>query len=227
MVTDVIELTAMEYVSYLRVSTKRQGDSGLGLEAQREIIRYFYPVIGREFIEVKSGKNVSERPILNEAIDYCLGHDAVLVVAKVDRLTRDTRDGLEILERLKGRIRFCDLPGEPDKFMLTLFFAFAERERELISIRTKGALKSAKERGQRLGGTKPWTEQMRVLGVQRRIDDSKSNAENIRARSYATELRKSGHTIREIVVKLNHSGFKTPTFRGNWSSGSVHRLLKE
>jgi len=217
----------MEYVSYLRVSTKRQGDSGLGLDAQREIIRYFYPNISREFIEVKSGKNVSERPILNEAIGYCLDRDAVLIVAKVDRLTRDTRDGLEILERLKGRIRFCDLPGEPDKFMLTLFFAFAERERELISIRTKGALKSAKERGQRLGGSMPWTDELRSLGVQKRIDDSKRNAENIRARSYAYELRKSGHTIREIVVKLNLCGFKTPTFRGNWSSGSVHRLLKE
>lgn len=217
----------MRYVSYLRVSTKRQGDSGLGLEAQRDIIRHFYPDIEREFIEVRSGKNVSDRPVLSEAVEYCLSHDTVLVVAKVDRLTRDTRDGLEILERLNGRIRFCDLPGEPDRFMLTLFFAFAERERALISIRTKGALKSAKERGKKLGGTKPWTEEMRLLGVQKRIDDSKSNKENIRARSYACELRRSGHTIREIVVKLNDCGFNTPTFRGNWSSGSVHRLLND
>lgn len=217
----------MRYVSYLRVSTKRQGDSGLGLDAQRDIIRHFYPDIEREFIEVRSGKNVSERPVLGDAVEYCLTHDAVLVVAKVDRLTRDTRDGLEILERLNGRIRFCDLPGEPDRFMLTLFFAFAERERALISIRTKGALKSAKERGKKLGGTKVWTEEMRLLGIQKRIDDSKSNKENIRAKSYAAELRKSGHTIREIVIKLNHSGFNTPTFRGNWSSGSVHRLLND
>lgn len=214
-------------VSYLRVSTKGQGDSGLGLDAQRDIIRHFYPDVDREFIEVRSGKNVQDRPVLAEAIDYCITNDAVMVVAKVDRLTRDTMDGLTILERLKGRIRFCDLPGEPDRFMLTLFFAFAERERELISIRTKAALKSAKEKGTKLGGTKVWTDEMRVVAVQRRIDDSKRNPDNIRARSYAKELRNAGHTIREIVLKLNHSGFNTPTFRGNWSSGSVHRLLKE
>ncbi len=157
------------YCLYARVSTKRQGDSGLGLQAQRDIVKHFYPDIHREFVEVRSGKNIQDRPILAEAIEYCLKHDMVLVVAKVDRLTRSTKDGLDILDRLKGRIRFCDLPGEPDKFMLTLFFAFAERERELISIRTKGALKSAKERGKMLGvsnpngGRKPWLEEYRML----------------------------------------------------------------
>ncbi len=215
------------FVSYLRVSTKKQGDSGLGLDAQREIIRYFFPEISHEFIEVKSGKNVSERPILSEAIEYCLSHDAVLVVAKVDRLTRDTMDGLTILDRLNGRIRFCDLPGSPDKFMLTLFFAFAERERELISIRTKGALKSAKERGQVLGGRNPWTDELRSLGVQRRVEDSRRNPDNLRAMSFAKELRRSGHSIREIVVKLNENGFGTPTSNGGWSLGSVHRLINK
>lgn len=221
------------YCLYARVSTKRQGDSGLGLQAQRDIVKHFYPDIHREFVEVRSGKNIQDRPILAEAIEYCLRHDMVLVVAKVDRLTRSTKDGLDILDRLKGRIRFCDLPGEPDKFMLTLFFAFAERERELISIRTKGALKSAKERGRSLGvadpkgGRKPWLEEYRKLANDIRIRDSKKNPDNIRARNFAKELFHNGSKIRIIVDRLNESGFGTPSGKGKWSLGSVHRLLKE
>jgi DNA invertase Pin-like site-specific DNA recombinase len=213
------------YCLYCRVSTKRQGDSGLGLQAQRDIVKHFYPDIHREFIEVRSGKNIQDRPVLMEAIEYCLTNDAVLVVAKVDRLTRSTKDGLEILERLKGRIRFCDLPGEPDKFMLTLFFAFAERERELISIRTKGALKSAKDRGVVLGRREPWLEEYRKLGNEVRIRDSKKNPDNIRALNYARELHQNGSNIRLIVQKLNDGGFCTPSGKGRWSNGSVYRLL--
>lgn len=221
------------YCLYARVSTKRQGDSGLGLQAQRDIVKHFYPDIHREFVEVRSGKNIQDRPILAEAIEYCLRHDMVLVVAKVDRLTRSTKDGLDILDRLKGRIRFCDLPGEPDKFMLTLFFAFAERERELISIRTKGALKSAKERGRSLGvadpkgGRMPWLEEYRKMANDIRIRDSKKNPDNIRARNFAKELYQNGSKIRIIVDRLNESGFGTPSGKGKWSLGSVHRLLKE
>lgn len=220
------------YCLYARVSTKRQGDSGLGLQAQRDIVKHFYPDIHREFVEVRSGKNIQDRPILAEAIEYCLKNDMVLVVAKVDRLTRSTKDGLDILDRLKGRIRFCDLPGEPDKFMLTLFFAFAERERELISIRTKGALKSAKERGRSLGvadpkgGRMPWLEEYRKVANEIRIRDSKKNPDNIRARNYALELHQNGAKIRVIVQRLNEGGFGTPSGKGKWSLGSVYRLLQ-
>lgn len=220
------------YCLYARVSTKRQGDSGLGLQAQRDIVKHFYPDIHREFVEVRSGKNIQDRPILAEAIEYCLRHDMVLVVAKVDRLTRSTKDGLDILDRLKGRIRFCDLPGEPDKFMLTLFFAFAERERELISIRTKGALKSAKERGRSLGvadpkgGRMPWLEEYRKVANEIRIRDSKKNPDNLRAKNYARELHQNGAKIRVIVQRLNEGGFGTPSGKGKWSLGSVYRLLQ-
>lgn len=221
------------YCSYLRVSTKGQGESGLGLDAQRDIIRYFYPDISREFVEVKSGKNVQDRPVLAEAIEYCLTNDMVLVVAKVDRLTRDTKDGLTILERLKGRIRFCDLPGEPDKFMLTLFFAFAERERELISIRTKGALKSAKERGKRLGvssqvgGRLPWSREVSLKGAMVRREMSESNENNIRAYTIAKQLIDSGKSYKVVVEILNQSNFGTPSGNGKWSKGSLYRLLSK
>lgn len=222
---------ANRYCQYLRVSTKGQGDSGLGLEAQRDIARHFYPSIEMEFVEVKSGKNTQDRPVLREAIEYCLSNDCILVVAKVDRLTRDTKDGLEILERMKGRIRFCDLPGEPDKFMLTLFFAFAERERELISIRTKAALKSAKDRGKKLGVNnpsnkrQPWSHQASLKGAEARKVTSVMNENNIRAITIAKEMLASGHTYRVIVDRLNESNFKTPTGVGKWSKGSLYRLV--
>lgn len=223
---------ADKYCSYLRVSTKGQGDSGLGLDSQRQIIGYFYPKVEREFIEVKSGKNVTERPILAEAMDYCIKNDMVLVIAKVDRLTRSTKDGLDILDRLKGRIRFCDLPGEPDKFMLTLFFAFAERERELISIRTKGALQSAKGRGVGLGvsrpvgGRAPWMRDVSIRGAKARSDDSRNNENNVRAYVMAKELLESGKSYKVVVNVLNSSNFSTPSGEGVWSKGSVHRLIQ-
>ncbi len=223
---------ADKYCSYLRVSTKGQGDSGLGLDSQRQIIGYFYPNIQREFIEVKSGKNIQDRPVLMEAIQYCLDNDVVLVIAKVDRLTRSTRDGLEMLDRLKGRIRFCDLPGEPAMFMLTLFLAFAERERELISIRTRGALGSAKKSGRvlgansQVGGRKPWTREVSIRGAKARSDDSKANENNVRAYAIAKELIDSGKSYKVVVDILNASNFGTPTGSGRWSKGSVHRLIK-
>jgi DNA invertase Pin-like site-specific DNA recombinase len=224
---------ANEYCLYARVSTKRQGDSGLGLDAQQTIARHFYPDISKEFIEVRSGKNIEDRPVLSEAIEYCLEHDAVLVVAKVDRLTRDTKDGLEILERLKGRIRFCDLPGEPDKFMLTLFFAFAERERQLISIRTKTALESAKRSGKKLGvsspsgGRRPWDLETSRMGSETMRQKSRNNKNNIRAFTIALEMFNNGSSYRAISDKLNESDFNTPTGRGKWSVGSVYRLLSK
>lgn len=223
---------ADKYCSYLRVSTKGQGDSGLGLDSQRQIIGYFYPYVEREFVEVKSGKNITERPVLAEAIDYCIKNDMVLVIAKVDRLTRSTKDGLDILDRMRGRIRFCDLPGEPDKFMLTLFFAFAERERELISIRTRGALESAKRSGKVLGasnesgGRKPWTREHSMMGALARRDDSKANENNVRAYVMAKELLDSGKSYKVIVDTLNSKNFGTPTGSGEWSKGSVYRLIK-
>lgn len=220
------------YCLYARVSTKKQGDSGLGLDAQRSIAKHFYPMIGKEFVEVKSGKNIQDRPVLHQAMEYCLKHDAILVVAKVDRLTRSAEDGLMILRKMGGRIRFCDLPGEPDKFMLTLFFAFAERERELISIRTKTALRSAKERGRLLGvnnesgNRKPWSAETNKAGSESMRLKSLANENNVRARTIAIEMHRNGSSYRVIVDRLNDGGFGTPSGNGKWNVGSVYRLLQ-
>ncbi len=137
----------MDYVLYFRVSTKRQEESGLGLEAQRAYIEHFYSgrkVIG-EFTDIKSGKDVENRPELGKAVALCKKEKAVLVVAKIDRLSRNTEQALSIYRELDGRLESCDIPNL-DKFTLTLFMAIAGRERELISIRTRQALTAKKER---------------------------------------------------------------------------------
>lgn len=145
------------YISYLRVSTVRQGQSGLGLEAQRDAVRPFLEDCGgvllNEYIEVESGKKI-HRPQLDEALRECRVHNAILVVAKVDRLTRS----VSFLHRLLDsgvEVSFCDLPqisGPTGKFMLNQMAAVAELEAGLISQRTKAALAAAKKRGVKLGG---------------------------------------------------------------------------
>jgi len=141
-----------KFVTYRRVSTQEQGRSGLGLEAQQQILDHFLndqDVIG-EFTEVMSGAK-DDRPELKQAIDLCLAENAFLAVAKTDRLSRDTVYTLKVHEQLDGRLWAGDIPTEPgakmDRFMLTLIAAMAERERLLIGLRTSQALQAKIRRG--------------------------------------------------------------------------------
>ena len=151
-----------KYVSWRRVSTKRQGASGLGLDAQKEIIRYFIERDGGEWIadysECYTGTELSGCTELWKAIDFAKSNDAILIIAKTDRF-RNTIEALQVYDKMgDGRIMFCDLP-HTDKFTLTLFFALAEREALIVSIRTKQALAAKKERGEVTGGaSEAWRE---------------------------------------------------------------------
>lgn len=145
-----------KFISWRRVSTKSQGKSGLGLEAQRDIINHFVEIENGEliedFCEVYTGKDLSGCVELSKAIKKTKETGATLIIAKTDRF-RNTMEALKILEEVgEDNIMFCDLP-KTDKFMLTLFFALAEREALIISIRTKQALKAKKEKG---GTTELW-----------------------------------------------------------------------
>ena len=145
-----------KFISWRRVSTKTQGRSGLGLDAQKDIISYFVKNEGGEliadFCEVYTGKDLNGCTELRKAIKSVKETGAKLVIAKTDRF-RNTLEALQILEEVgENNIMFCDLP-HTDKFTLTLFFAIAEREALLISIRTKQALKAKKERDGQTGGT--------------------------------------------------------------------------
>ena len=143
---------AKKYVSWRRVSTKKQGGSGLGLEAQKEIIRYFIERDGGDWIadyeECYTGTDLSGCAELKKAMDFAMKNNAVLIIAKTDRF-RNTIEALQVYDRMgEGNIMFCDLP-HTDKFTLTLFFALAEREALIVSIRTKQALDANKARGEK------------------------------------------------------------------------------
>ena len=140
-----------QFISWRRVSTKRQGKSGLGLTAQKDIIKYFVEAEQGELIadycEVYTGTELSGCTELKKAIEHCKQSGATLIIAKSDRF-RNVREALDIVEQVGERnIFFCDLPNS-DKFTLTLFFAIAEREALIISLRTKAALNAKKERGE-------------------------------------------------------------------------------
>lgn len=160
-----------KFVSWRRVSTQRQGISGLGLCAQAEIIDHFVKAengeLIAEFHEVYTGKELSGCTELRKAMEYCKEQGATLIIAKSDRF-RNTIEALQIYDEMQGNIYFCDLP-KTDKFTLTLFFALAEREALLVSIRTKAALAAKKAQGYQLGSSKG-------------VDLSKANEASAKAR---------------------------------------------
>lgn len=202
-----------QYVIYYRVSTKRQGDSGLGLDAQRAYIEHFYQdkAILAEFTDVQSGKDVFNRPELMKALALCKEQRAVLVVAKIDRLSRNTEQALAIYRELAGRLESCDIPNL-DKFTLTLFMAIADRERELIGIRTKGALvQKIKRSGQwRTASNAFSTGEAARLGHTTIKAQAAENGHSRPASAMIKQLVHQGYNWSEIARQLNTGGFKTP-----------------
>lgn len=221
-----------KFVAYYRVSTGRQGKSGLGLEAQRAAVTTYLNggdwQIVDEFTEVESGKN-SDRPALDRALAAARLHRASVVVSKVDRLTRSVAFLSRLLEAGVD-VRFADLPqieGATGRFLLQQMVAVAELEAGMISARTKSALAMAKKRGTKLGGnrgTKP-TAKMRALStvaIQKRADGRASDiAPTIKA------LQEAGATsLRAIAAGLNTKGIPTARGAGQWSAVQVARILE-
>ncbi|GAB2517156.1 recombinase family protein [Spirosoma aerophilum] len=215
-----------QYVIYYRVSTKRQGNSGLGLDAQRAYVEHYYqgrPIIA-EFTDVQSGKDVLNRPELMKALALCQQQNATLVVAKIDRLSRNTEQALAIYRELKGRLESCDIPNL-DKFTLTLFMAIADRERELIGIRTKGALiQKMKRTGQwRIPSVEFSTGRAARLGHATIKIQAAENRNSRPASAMIKQLVAGGHSWSEIARQLNQGGFRTPK-GGTYQAVQVQRL---
>lgn len=205
----------VKIVIYKRVSTKGQGESGLGLEAQDAYIQHFVTAnekfeVVKEFTEVASAKSVDckKRPFLCEAVAMCQKQGFTLVVAKVDRLSRTTEHALDIFSKLDGRLISCDIPNL-DKFTLTLYMAIADREREMISIRTKQALTAKKERGETWDRNSKWTDEQRQKGKDVLKDNALRNTNTKKSKNYATMLRNEGKTLEQIAEILNEEGFLT------------------
>ena len=215
------------YVSYLRVSTDRQGRSGLGLEAQRKAVEDFlnggrWDLIA-EFVEVESGKR-DDRPKLAEALGLCRLHNATLVIAKLDRLSRDAAF---LLGLQKAGVRFvaADMP-EANELVVGIMAVVAQAERKMISARTKAALAAAKARGARLGKPENLRNQDagRMQGRARRSAMAAERTADLRP--IIMDVRASGaSSLREIAAGLNQRGI--PAARGGpWSAVQVKRALE-
>jgi DNA invertase Pin-like site-specific DNA recombinase len=208
----------MSFVSYYRVSTTKQGASGLGLDAQRaSVIAHVKgePILA-EFVEVESGRK-DDRPKLVEAMSYAKKHKAVLCIAKLDRLARDVHfiSGL-----MKSKVEFeaCDMP-QANKFTVHVMAAMAEHEAEMISTRTKQALAAAKARGTVLGGVR------HDLGTARAVQTANADARRSNVLPIIESIRAAGvTTLKGIASALNARGVKTAR-GGEWTATQVSRVI--
>lgn len=219
------------FISYLRVSTARQGASGLGVEAQRAAVETFLNggewTLLAEYVETESGKH-NDRPALAEALAHCRVTDATLVVAKLDRLARNAQFLLSVVEGSgKGGVVFCDLPALPagpvGKFMLTQMAAVAELEAGLISQRTKDALAAAKARGTVLGGYRGGPVVDGRLGAAARRAAALQRAADLGP--MIREMRDAGMTLQQVANAMAAKGYSTPK-GGHWSAMSVLNILR-
>lgn len=223
------------FVSYLRVSTNSQGRSGLGLDAQRQAVAAHVAAAGgqllAEFQEIESGKR-ADRPQLAAALAACRTRRAVLVIAKLDRLARNARFLLSVVEGSgEAGVVFCDLPSVPagpiGKFMVTQLAAVAELEAGLISQRTKAALAIAKARGVCLGNPSP-TPATPAMAAAARAARSRQAAERVAdVLAVVRQMQAKGvSSLRAIAAGLHEHGVRTPTGKHHWSAAQVRRLLR-
>ncbi len=212
-----------KYVVYYRVSTKGQGESGLGLQAQERDVALFldnysdqpFEVIGT-FTDTKSGKDLN-RPALTAALALCREIGAELLTAKLDRLSRDVADIAKLLKEKKLSIRIASMPNA-DKFQLHIYAALAEQERTFIGLRTKAALTSAKARGVKLGGLRENTRQRNVEAIQA------ADAAAQQLASVILPLRRANTSLAAIADALNAAN--VPTQRGGkWYPTTVKNAL--
>jgi DNA invertase Pin-like site-specific DNA recombinase len=206
-------------IAYIRVSTARQGKSGLGLEAQQAALARFAEVEGynlfQTFEEVETGKGadaLDRRPQLTAALKAAKQHKAPIIVAKLDRLSRDVHFISGLMSH-KTPFIVAELGADADPFMLHLYAALAEKERRLISQRTRDALSAKKAQGVKLGG-------LNAGGIQKR-DEAQQRAEQLRP--VFAEL--VGMSARAIAAILNERQVPTPA-GGKWHSVTVIRVQK-
>lgn len=212
----------MKYVAYYRVSTKKQG---LGLEAQQASVNQFIERedahLVAEFSEKESGKD-NNRPQLEAALRTCKEQNAVLLIAKLDRLSRKV-SFIFALREAAIQFRALDMPEVQDVLTLSIYAGLAEQERNLISRRTKDALAALKAQGKTLG-TNNLTDEGRKKGVATMKRNADENTNNLRAAAQAKRLREAGRSLNEIARVLNANGI--PASRGGkHSATSVMRLL--
>lgn len=208
-----------DFVAYYRVSTDRQGASGLGLDAQRQAVHRHIGQSGQlvaEFTEIESGRRVSNRPELRTALEECRKRRGVLLIARLDRLARNVAFIANLMESGVDFVA-VDMPTA-NRLTIHILAAVAEHEREMISQRTKAALAAAKERGTRLGSPRPLDALKLANAAQAHLKPAQEVLKLI------ADWKEKGRGLREIARELNRLGNRTP--RGfQWYASTVKNQL--
>lgn len=215
------------YIAYYRQSTMKQQISGLGVEAQREIVHNFVKsgTLLEEFTETESGKK-SDRPKLKEALSMCRKTGSILICAKLDRLSRNVAFTSKLLES-DVDIVFCDFP-QANKLILHIISSIAEYEANLISQRTKQSLQAKKARGVKLGKSENlMNNHKQAIANSNRTnkENAKSNLNNMRAVALLRSMVNEGKKPSEMADLLNEQGF-TASRGGKFQITQVNRLLQ-
>ncbi|MFW0737463.1 recombinase family protein [Flavobacterium sp. T12S277] len=214
-----------KFVSYYRVSRKEQGISGLGLSAQKSsVVKYVESqdgVIINEFTEIETGTNKRERIEIHKAIQLAKNENAVLVIAKLDRLARNVSFVSSLMD---AGIEFLavDMPSA-NNFTIHIFSALAEQEAKLISSRTKLALAELKKGGSVLGNPKNLNDEARTKGLAVIKENAINNDRNRQAQSVILSCKEKGMSYREIAKYLNELNFKT-RYGNQFLAPTVHQL---
>ena len=216
----------MNFVTYLRVSTNRQGKSGLGLEAQRKAVADHVASKGEiaaEYVEIESGKR-SDRPQLARALAEAKRIGAVLLIAKLDRLARNVAFIANLLES-GVEIAAADMP-EANRFLLHIMAAVAEYEAQAISDRTRAALAAAKARGVALGWAMPGRIEEQRQAARKGADRNAQKASQHAAKVLPVirGIAALGASLRQIADEMNARGFKTER-GGRWYGATVRNII--
>jgi DNA invertase Pin-like site-specific DNA recombinase len=210
------------YIAYYRVSTDKQGNSGLGLEAQRQSVATYCAGRGdiiAAFTEIESGRKTA-RPQLAQALATCRQQRATLVIARLDRLARNVAFIANLMESGVDFVA-VDMP-EANRLTIHILAAVAEHERELISSRTKAALKAAKARGVRLGNPNPIPAAKKAMQALK----AQTSAYQATVRPLLQQLQQEGYTLSATARELNQRG--VPTARGGrWYATTVKNILQQ
>jgi len=211
------------FVTYQRVSTDKQGRSGLGLDAQAAAVASYVEGVGGQvvgaYVEIESGKR-NDRPQLAKALSMCRRLKATLLIAKLDRLARNVHFISGLMESGVDFVA-ADMP-HANRLTIHILAAVAENEREMISQRTRSALQAAKRRGIKLGSQEP--RRGSKVGLASISDKAAAHAANVLPVIEAV-IATGASTLRQIAVVLNARGIRTAR-GGSWHAETVARLLR-
>lgn len=212
-----------KYIAYYRVSTQKQGSSGLGLEAQKSAVANFInddDILIQSYTDVESGKN-NNRPNLLQAIEDCKNNNATLLIAKLDRLSRNAAF-IFTLRDTQVKFKCVDMP-EANSVTIGIMAVLSQDERERISKRTKDALAELIKQGVKLGSPQNLNKEAREKGLKARMRNARDNENNRKAQGFIISLYQNGLSFYAITKELNKLGYKTRNNK-EFQQNQVQRL---